>query len=468
MKQYKTVVVFVMLCVMLIFGGNMDVRADSAEGTNENISWKLEDGVLTIWGKGDMPECEHKKLEIYEGTIGCYENNSDWNDYKEIESIVIKEGITSISAHAFFDLYNAKSISIPSTVKTIGHAAFSRTGLCQITIPDSVTSIGEGAFLGCSSLESVTLPKNITKIRKMTFDGCYSLKQVNIPKKVKTIGMRAFDGCYALKQINIPRKVKTIGVSAFTGCEGLEQVNLEGKSTLQEIGANAFSGCNIKKLLIPASVTKIDNAALGGACKIQVDKNNKKYKSKNGVLFSKNGKTLVCYPEHGKKSVYKIPKGVKTIGSCAFADNKNLKKVIMPNSVTVVKREAFSGAEKLNMVGFSKNLKRIEEDAFICYLTSLKLPNSLVVIEKFAFNCDDIKGTIVVPKNVKEIGYHAFTNAHKVKKILVKSKKLKKVDKNMVFSTNKVTIILPKSKQESYQKFFTKKRQGKNIKFIYN
>lgn len=468
MKRYKTVVLFIMLCVIFIFGEKKDVKADSIEGTNENISWKLEDSVLTIWGKGDMPECEHKKMEIYEDTINCYESNADWNEYKEIESIVIEEGITSISSHAFFELQYAKSISIPSSVKTIGHAAFSRSGFRYITIPDSVTSIGEGAFLGCSSLQSVILSKNITKIRKMTFDGCYSLKQVNIPQKVKTIGKRAFDGCYALRQINIPRKVKTIGASAFKGCEELLQVNMEKKSTLQEIGENAFSGCNIKKMTIPASVIKIDSAALGGACKIQVEKKNKKYKSKNGVLFSKDGKTLICYPEHGKNSVYKIPKGVKTIGRYAFADNSNLKKVIMPDSVTVVEQGAFWGAEKLKTVRFSKYLKRIEEDAFSCYLTSLKLPNRLVSIEKSAFNCEYIKGTIVVPKNVKEIGYNAFVNAHKVKKILVKSKKLKKVDKEMVFSTNKVTVVLPKSKKESYEKFFTKKRQGKNIKFIYN
>ena len=468
MKQYKTAAALVMLCVIFIFGGRTDVKADSAEGTNENISWKLEDGVLTIWGKGDMPECGHKKMRVYEETLDCYENNADWNEYKEIESIVIKEGVTSISSHAFFDLHNAKSISIPSTVKTIGHAAFARSGFCQITVPDSVTSIGEGAFLGCSSLEQVTLSKNITKIRKMAFDGCYSLKQVNIPKKVKTIGKYAFEGC-SLKQISIPSKVKTIEEKAFRGCEGLEQVNMEKKSRLQKIGAYAFSGCHIKKWTMPASVTEIGSAALGGVCKIQVEKGNKKYKSRNGILFSKNGKTLVCYPEHREKSAYTIPKGVKTIGSYAFNDNVNLKKVIMPDSVTVVEERAFFGAEKLKTVRFSKNLKRVEEDAFGgCDLSSLKLPDSLEVIGRFAFNGSSIKGTLVIPKNVKEIGYQAFfVNPDKVKKILVQSKKLKKVDKQVVFSTKKVTVILPKSKKESYQKFFTKKRQGKNIKFLY-
>ena len=50
----------------------------------------------------------------------------------------------------------------------------------------------------------------------------------------------------------------------------------------------------------------------------------------------------------------------------------------MSDSVTIVKQSAFSGAEKLKTVRFSKNLKKIERNAFNCYLTSIKLPNNLV------------------------------------------------------------------------------------------
>lgn len=460
-----------LMCVMSAFLCGMEVNAETITGRyGKNITWKLEGSVLTISGKGDMPECGHKKLKLFEGTIACDEEVDDdekWYYTGDIESIVIEEGVTSIAAHAFFGV-NVKSIRIASSVKTIGHAAFACSNFEQIIIPNSVTSIGEAAFLGCSSLKRVTLSKNLKKIRKMTFDSCYSLKEVNIPPKVQSIGEGAFDGCVSLREINIPPKVQTIGVKAFYNCSELTKVNWNGKSTLKKIEANAFKECDIKQFMIPASVNEIVCDAVSGTQEIKVDKKNKKYKSQNGVLFSKNGKNLVCYPVNRKKSVYKIPKGVKIIGSCAFADNYHLKKVIMSDSVTVVEQSAFSGAEKLKTVRFSKNLKKIEQNAFICSLTSLKLPDSLAVIEDFAFNCYALKDKIIVPKNVKEIGYHAFTNAFKVKKLLIKSKKLEKVNKEMVFSINKVTIVLPKSKKESYKKFFTKKRQGKNIKFMYN
>ncbi len=469
MKRYKTIVITFMICIMFVFFCRQEVNAETGK-YGKNITWRLKDGVLTISGKGDMPECGHKKLKLFEGQISCNEEDDEeegkWYE-EDTERIVIEEGVTSIAAHAFFGVGNIKSISIPSSVKKIGHAAFACSDIQEIEIPDSVTSIGEGAFFGCSDLERVTLPKNLKKIRKMTFDGCYSLKELNIPPKVQTIGEGACDGCGSLKELNIPPKVQTIGVKAFYSCDGLIKVNWAGKSTLKVIEADAFKDCNIAQFTIPVSVNKIISSGVSGTKEIKVDKKNKKYKSKNGVLFSKNGKELVCYPANRKKSIYKIPKGVKIIGTCAFVDNWQIKKVTMPDSVTVVEQSAFSGAEKLKTVRLSKNLKKIERSAFNCSLTALKLPSSLVVIEDYAFNCFNLKGNLVVPKNVKEIGYHAFTNAFKVKKILIKSKKLKKVDKEMVFSINKVTIILPKSKKESYKKFFTKKRQGKNIKFIY-
>ena len=107
MKHFKTRVLFIILCTMFISFTRMDVHADSVEGTSgKNITWKLEDGVLTISGKGNMPECKHKKLELVEGAINCENDseNMDWNYYGwDIKSVVIEEGITSISSHAFLD-----------------------------------------------------------------------------------------------------------------------------------------------------------------------------------------------------------------------------------------------------------------------------------------------------------------------------------------------------------------------------
>ncbi len=450
----KNIVLFSIICILFLFNYKTEINAKTITGKNgKNLIWKIEDGVLTLSGKGAMKGCGHKKMK-WHGEFDCYyENKKDWwEDYQyEVKSVVIEEGVTDIAPHAFSQLPNAKTIIIPSSVKAIGHQAFEGSGFQKIIIPDSVTSIEEAAFICCFDLESVQLPRNM-----------------------KAIPDAMFGTCRSLKEISIPQTVKTIGECAFTYCENLEKVNWEGKSKLQKIGREAFAICNIKKLTIPALVKKIESAGVSGTHFIQVEKNNKHFKSKKGVLFSRDGKTLVCYPNKKKGSTYKIPKGVKTIGSYSFSsndgwgdDNLYLKKLTMPDSVTVVKKGAFDGAKKLKTVRFSKKLKRIEEDAFCCYLTSIKLPSSVEYIGEHAFTCDEMKGTIVIPKNVKNIGYRAFTNAHHVKKIVVKSKKLKKIDKEITFSRNKITIILPKSMKEKYKKIFTQKKQGKNIKYVY-
>ncbi len=446
------IVLFSIICLLFLFTSRIEANAKTITGKNgKNLTWKIEDGVLTLSGKGAMKGCGHKKMKWY-GEFDCYyENKKDWwEDYQyEIKSVVIEEGVTNIAPHAFSQLPNAKTIIIPSSVKAIGHQAFEGSGFQKIVIPDSVTFIEEAAFICCYDLENVQLPSNM-----------------------KAIPDAMFGTCRSLKEIRIPQTVKSIGECAFTYCKNLEKVNWEGKSKLQKIGREAFAVCNIKKLTIPASVKKIGIAGVSGTHFIQAEKKNKQYKSKNGVLFSKNGKTLVCYPYKKKGSTYKIPKGVKTIGTYAFSsnggfseNNQYLKKVIMPNSVTIVKKGAFDGAEKLKKVRFSKNLKRIEEHGFFCYLTSIKLPNSVEYIGEHAFTCDEMKGTIVIPKNVKNLGYCAFTNAHHVKKIVVKSKKLKKIDREITFSRNKITIILPKAMKEKYKKLFTKKK--KNVKVLY-
>ncbi len=454
LKRCKWIGLLIMLCVVFLFTNRTEADGKTITGKNgKNLTWKIEDGVLTLSGKGGMKGCGHKKMK-WHGEFECYyENKEDWwEEYQyEIKSVVIEEGVTNIAPHAFSRLPNAKTITIPSSVKAIGHQAFDGSGFQKIIIPDSVTSIEEAAFICCYDLESVQLPKNI-----------------------KDIPDAMFGTCRSLKEISIPQTVKTIGDFAFTDCAKLEKVHWEGKSKIQKIGQEAFAVCNIKKLMIPASVKKIGIAGVSGTYTIQVEKNNKKYKSKNGVMFSKDGKTLVCYPFKKKGNTYRIPKGVKTIGSYAFSsnggwgdNNQYMKKVIMPDSVIVVKKRAFYGAEKLKTVGFSKNLKRIEEDGFCCHLTAVKLPDSVEYIGTYAFNCADMKRNIVIPKNVKQIEYNAFINADNVKKMVVKSKKLKKVAKEMIHSNNKIEFILPKSKKKSYQKFFTKKKQGKKMIFTY-
>ena len=167
MKRCKMTVLFILLCAMPLSAGRTDAEAETVTGKNgKNLTWKIEDGVLTLSGKGPMKGCGHKKVKWSGDLICTYENKEDWwEDYQEeIKSVVIEEGVTSIAPHAFSSMPNARTITIPSSVKSIGHMAFDGSGFENITIPDSVTSIEENAISGCYRLESVQLPQNIKAI----------------------------------------------------------------------------------------------------------------------------------------------------------------------------------------------------------------------------------------------------------------------------------------------------------------
>ena len=106
-----------------------------AEPEGKNASWKLENGVLTISGSGDMLD-----LDSYD--------SQPWANVRfDITSIVVADGITSIGDECFRNLSNVTQVTLPDSLARIGRDAFLFTSLEEISFPSSLTYIGESAFL---------------------------------------------------------------------------------------------------------------------------------------------------------------------------------------------------------------------------------------------------------------------------------------------------------------------------------
>ncbi len=147
-----------------------------------------------------------------------------------------------ISNNAFYNCTDLTSITIGSSVTSIGGGVFSDcTGLTSISIPDSVRSIGEAAFLDCSSLINIIIPSSVTSICNSTFRNCSNLTSITIPSSVTSIGKEAFMNCSSLTNVTIPSSVTSIGGDAFSGCSGLTNVTIP--SSVTSIDEFAFSGC---------------------------------------------------------------------------------------------------------------------------------------------------------------------------------------------------------------------------------
>lgn len=135
--------------------------------------------------------------------------------------------------------------------------------------------------------------------------------------------------------------------------------NIDG-SKITWIGGNAFNHKGLKSVFIPSSVEKIweDNLSYYGTYpfkgedieEIQVSKDNNYFKSEDGVLFSKNGDTLLCYPCNKKDKLYKIPESVTFINSTAFDNCDNLEYLVFENDTISAGTNAFMSNKNLTFV----------------------------------------------------------------------------------------------------------------------
>ena len=223
--------------------------ASLTSGTcGKNLKWELNNGTLTISGKGEMQ------------SYMDYGYSAPWFS-SNIRKVVITSGVISIGDYAFKGCSSLTSITIPGSVTSIGGDAFLRcSSLTSITIPGSVTSIGYSAFKGCSSLTSITIPSSVTNIKDSTFKGCSRLTSITIPNSVTSIGSAAFEGCSSLTSITIPSSVTSIEVWAFYECSSLTSITIP--SGVTSIGGATFLRCSsLTSITIPSGVTSIGGYA---------------------------------------------------------------------------------------------------------------------------------------------------------------------------------------------------------------
>ena len=315
-------------------------------------------------------------------------------------------------------------------------AFYGCTSLTSITIPDNVTSIGESAFLRCKSLVSITIPNSVTRIGDGAFYECSSLTSIMIPNRVTSIGESAFSCCKSLVNITIPKGVTSIGDWAFRDCSSLTSI------------------------MIPDSVTSIDYSAFAGCIRlisINVDENNSDYKSIDGNLYGKDGKTLIQYAIGKADTSFVIPDRVTNIGDYAFTGCSSLTSIMIPNRVISIGESAFSSCKSLVNITIPNSVTSIEFRvfAYCSSLTNIMIPDSVKSIDISAFdgciglvsiNVDEnnsdyksIEGNLyskdektliwyakgkadtsfVIPDSVTSIGYDAFGSCRSLKSIII-------------------------------------------------
>ena len=355
----------------------------------------------------------HLDLSEYEGKIKTIEAGA----FSKVE---IESGINPLQL-----------IVLPKGITTIGDDAFSyNTSLTSIKIPNTVTSIGKRAFQGCTNLTSIEIPDTVTYIGDYCFCGCNRLQKIKLSKKIQTINQRLLQGCSSLTEIEIPEGVKSIGYAAFSYCNKLTTITL------------------------PASLTSFNGTALAGLSRlteVKVADGNNSFKFENGMLLSKDGKTM--YMALLTLTEINVPNGVVSIVGDTLSGS-SATKIILPDTVSSnLSGTVFNGMNKLSIIELnstSKNLKLVDGNLysydgkrFIKYMgtsknftvpegvetlvcrcitksmTTLKLPSTLKVIERWSLASMSGVNLLNIPASVTTIGTGAFESCSSLTEITI-------------------------------------------------
>ncbi|MDR0811594.1 MAG: leucine-rich repeat domain-containing protein, partial [Paludibacter sp.] len=198
---------------------------------------------LNITGTGDMPDYANAGA-------------APWRSQRaDIKTVVIENGVTSISGYAFAFCTGLNSVDIPGSVGSIGTGAFELSGLTSVDIPSSVTTMGVVVFAGCIGLTAINV--NAANPKYLSENGVLFNKDTTtliccpagktgayaIPNGVDSIGYGAFFGCGGLTgALTIPDGVTYIGYNAFAYCSGFTGA-LTIPSSVTVIGEGAFWYC---------------------------------------------------------------------------------------------------------------------------------------------------------------------------------------------------------------------------------
>lgn len=324
-----------------------------------------------------------------------------------VTQIIFGKDVERIPENLCSKLKNLTSVVLPESLKEIGESAFEKAGLVSVHIPDGVKSIesyvfkgcealkeavmgkeinyiGYSAFNSCSALENIVIPENVDSIAGYAFSNCSALTSIVIPDNVEVIDDHAFSDCEKLVSLTMGKKVRKIDYRAFDDCTALDSVywNAEafrgngsegvlphtfrkivfGESVeyvpvglckdnanltivkmgshIRTIGASAFKQCTaLKEVVLPSDVASIEESAFYGCTALQAIDFPASLEYIGNTAFANTGLTSLF-----------IPSTVKSFGTYAFSQNKELEWVVIAKDPFQHPNGLFNSCDKLQAI----------------------------------------------------------------------------------------------------------------------
>lgn len=373
-----------------------------------------------------------------------------YNAFKgnQLTDIKLPETLKTIGAQAFDGCIRLESIVLPESVETIGDHAFAGINynmkLKNITIGEKAIFLGEDIFMCCpddltitgktgSLIESYAIDHNINFksngttdynpiLESGSIDGTtisweidskgvltvkssengaaipdfevkylyadtpwvkYSeiIKKIVVEDSIEVIGICAFRDLESVKSVELPENLKKIRLEAFAYCKSLEEITLP--DGLTALGSRAFAACyKLKSINIPDRITS--------------------WCEGRDSFDTEDGHFTQC---------------------------KSLKEVTIPQQLSKIYSDMFSGCTSLEKVNMHSGITEIDNHAFEkTAIKSIDLPEGLTRIGYDAFlGCENLV-SIVLPESLNNLGNDVFTNCTSLKNIVFLNKEAKGAD----------------------------------------
>ncbi len=354
-------------------------------------------------------------------------------------AFTVREGTLSIGSGAFDDATGITKVTLPASVQKVGDAFAKCDKITEFVIPDEVRGLSATGFEKSVYYnteenyvnDELYIGNHLIRARKCE-SGFYAFKEGTV-----TIASSAFRDVRKSSSIYLPKSVKSAtSLTSFPNLTNVwyggseEEKNLYFDNYNDEDYIWHFNTCKVNEHQYTNDCDTVCNNCewertvthnyTGEVCADCEFVKGITFEEIDGEIKIKqiNTKYTECLviPEY----INNLP--VTIIGESVFKDKSIAEKIVLPNTVRVIEKEAFSG----------------------CRTREINIPQNLEVIGDNAFYLNGFKGDLVIPNSVKTIGDYAFSDCYEVQSVKI-GNGVESIGKYAFKDTSITEIVIPDS-----------------------